>query len=87
MRPRVVVDNANLSSAALRIRELQAQAKSLAGEQVKELLAVLATAESMAFEIAEGGEVFAPGIRDVCRRLAEDLEQRSQTIEAIQARR
>jgi len=42
--------------------------------------------EELAAEIAEGGDAYSPGVRDVARRLAEDLDSRVQTLEAIVAR-
>jgi hypothetical protein len=42
--------------------------------------------EQLAAEIAEGGEAYAPGVREIARRLVEDLEARVQTLEAIAAR-
>ena len=45
-----------------------------------------ASVEKMATEIAEGGDAYPPGVRDLCRRLAEDCETRAQTLEAISAR-
>ena len=42
--------------------------------------------EHLAAEIADGGEAYSPGIRDIARRLAEDLDSRAQTVEAISAR-
>ena len=41
---------------------------------------------ALAAEIAEGGDAYSPGVRDVARRLAEDLDSRVQTLEAIVAR-
>ena len=40
----------------------------------------------MAAEIAEGGEAYPPGVRDLASRMVEDLEARVQTLEAIVAR-
>ena len=42
--------------------------------------------EELAAEIADGGDAYAPGIRDVARRMVEDLDSRVQTLEAIVAR-
>ena len=42
--------------------------------------------EHLAAEIADGGEAYSPGIRDIARRLAESLDSRVQTVEAISAR-
>jgi hypothetical protein len=69
-----------------RIKRLQAEAKNLAREHVMALQAALISVESMASDIAEGGEAYPPGVRDIARRLAEDCEARVQTLEAITKR-
>jgi hypothetical protein len=73
-------------TVAERVRRLQAEAKQLAKDHVKALTAAMVDLEQLAAEIAEGGEAYAPGIRDVARRLVEDLDSRVQTLEAIAAR-
>ena len=73
-------------TVAERVRRLQAEAKQLAKDHVKSLTAAMVDLEQLAAEIAQGGEAYAPGIRDVARRLVEDLDSRVQTLEAIAAR-
>lgn len=77
---------AKAETAAQRIQALQDEAKKLARAQVLELTVRLADVETTAFEIAGGGDAYPPGVRDLARRLAEDCEARTQTIEAIMAR-
>jgi len=73
-------------TVAQRVQRLQAEAKQLAKDHVKALTSAMASLEELAAEIAEGGDAYAPGVRDVARRLAEDLDSRVQTLEAIAAR-
>lgn len=73
-------------TVAERVRRLQAEARQLAKDHVKALTAAMVDLEQLAAEIAEGGDAYAPGVRDVARRLVEDLESRVQTLEAISAR-
>ena len=73
-------------SVSERVRRLQAEAKQLAKDHVKSLSAAMVQLEQLAAEIAEGGDAYAPGIREVARQLAEDLDSRVQTLEAIAAR-
>ena len=91
----VVADNAIQSQPALvvkadtvaeRVRRLQAEARDLAKAHVRALAEAMAQAEQMAAEIADGGEAYPPGIRDLARRFAEDCEGRIQNLEAINAR-
>ncbi|TAJ70931.1 MAG: hypothetical protein EPO51_15590 [Phenylobacterium sp.] len=73
-------------SVSERVRRLQAEAKQLAKEHIKSLSAAMVDLEQLAAEIAEGGDAYAPGIREVARQLAEELDSRVQTLEAIAAR-
>jgi hypothetical protein len=73
-------------SLAERVRRLQDEAKGLARQHVQALEAALAEVEAIAAEIAGGGDAYPPGVRDIARRLAEDCDQRAQTIEAIVGR-
>ena len=58
----------------------------MAKDHVKSFTEAMAELEQLAAEIAEGGEAYAPGVRDIARRLAEELDNRVQTVEAISAR-
>jgi hypothetical protein len=87
----VVADNDLKSSpksetVAERVRRLQTEAKHLAKDHVRSLSAQMVAIEQMAAEIAEGGEAYPPGIRELASRLVEDLESRVQTLEAIVSR-
>jgi len=73
-------------TVAERVRRLQAEAKQLAKDHVKALTTAMVDLEQLAAEIADGGDAYAPGVRDVARRLVEDLDSRVQTLEAIVAR-
>lgn len=74
-------------TVAQRVRRLQTEARGLADDHVKQLTAKLLEVEHMAAEIAEGGDAYPPGIRDIARRLVDDCEIRVQTLEAIIGRR
>ncbi len=86
----VVSDNAiqapQILSVAERVRSLQAEARGLAKDHVRALEQAIADAERLASEIAEGGDAYPPGVRDLARRFAEDAEGRIQTLEAIVSR-
>ena len=73
-------------TVAQRVRRLQHEAKQLAKDHIKALGAAIVDVETLAAEIAEGGEAYPPGVRDLARRLVEDCEARVQTLEAIVAR-
>ena len=90
----LVADNAaaagaareSLESLSDKIRRLQAEAKGLARDHVKALEQALMQVERMSAEIADGGDAYPPGVRDIARRLREDCELRVQTLEAIVSR-
>ena len=78
-----LVDTPNGEAIAAKVQRLQAEARALARDHVKALGAAMASTEALAQEIADGGDAYPPGIRDVARRLAEDLDSRLQTLESI----
>jgi hypothetical protein len=88
----VVADNdlktsaAKTETVAQRVRRLQQEAKTLAKDHVRALNQAIVDVETLAAEIAEGGDAYPPGVRDLARRLVEDCEARVQTLEAIVAR-
>jgi hypothetical protein len=75
-----------VETVAQRVRRLQAEAKQLAKDHIHALTAAISEVERMAAEIAEGGDAYPAGVRDLARRFAEYAEARVQTLEAITAR-
>ncbi len=73
-------------TTADRVKRLQSEAKALAAEQVDQLEATLLSAAALANEIANGGDAYAIGAREIAARLAEDLTAKAETLEAIMAR-
>lgn len=69
-----------------RVRRLQLEARSLAKDHIRALNQAIVEVERLAAEIADGGEAYPAGVRDLARRLVEDCEMRVQTLEAITAR-
>ena len=88
----VVADNdlktvlPKIETVGQRVQRLQAEARQLAKDHVKSLTTAMVAVEELASEIAEGGDAYAPGIRDIARRLAEEIEAKVQTLDAISAR-
>lgn len=74
------------SDLSERIRRLQAEAKSLAREHINALEQALLQVERLSAEIADGGEAYPAGVRELARRMAEDCEMKVQTLEAISSR-
>ncbi|MGZ3377973.1 MAG: hypothetical protein ACXU8S_15370 [Phenylobacterium sp.] len=80
------LETAKPETVAERVRRLQAEARQLAKDHIHALTAAISDVERMAAEIAEGGDAYPAGVRDLARRFAEDAEARVQTLEAITAR-
>ena len=70
-------------TTAERVKRLQMEARALAHEQVEALDNILLQAAQMAKEIAEGGDAYPVGAREIASRLAEDLPSKAETIKAI----
>ncbi|MEO6338462.1 MAG: hypothetical protein ABIO39_00365 [Caulobacteraceae bacterium] len=66
-----------------RASRLMAEARAAAREQVAVLEQAMADVIALANEIGDGGDAYSPGARDLCRRLAEEVAQRGQTLGAI----
>lgn len=68
---------------AMRAQELLEQAKAAASEHIVALDQALAHVGTIANEIASGGEIYPDGVRDLCRRLNEEVSLRSKTMAVI----
>lgn len=86
----VVVSNelatAKPETVAQRVRRLQSEARQLAKDHIHAFTAAMAEVGVMAAEIAEGGDAYPAGVRDLARRFVDDCDARVQTLEAITAR-
>ena len=69
-----------------RIRRLQAEARAMAGEHVKMLEAAMIESARLAEEIAEGGDAYPVGIREMARQMVTDAESRLLGLQAIMHR-
>jgi hypothetical protein len=74
------------ATTAERVKRLQMEARALAVEQVEALEKALKTAAAMAAEIAEGGDAYPVGARELAGRLAADLPLKGETLRAIVGR-
>ena len=66
-----------------RVQRLQREARQLAREQIEAMGRDLEDLAQRAREIAEGGDAYAVGVREMASRLAADLPQKSQSLLAI----
>ena len=73
-------------TTADRVKRLQMEARALAVEQVEALEKLLLQSAAMAKEIAEGGDAYPVGARELASRLASDLPSKAETLKAIASR-
>ena len=66
-----------------RVRRLQSEARLLAREQIEAMSRDLDELAQRAAEIADGGDAYAVGVREMASRLASDLPQKAQSLRAI----
>ena len=72
-----------IETHAQRAKRLMAEAREAASEQIQALEVSLQAVVALAAEVAEGGDAYPAGIRELARRLVEETNHRSQTLEAI----
>jgi hypothetical protein len=70
-------------TVAEKVRRLQAEAASLAREQVQSLERALAEVTRLSVEIVDGGEAYPVGARELARRLAEDSRATARTLDLL----
>lgn len=66
-----------------RVVRLQLEAKTLAREQVESLQTALRRAAEIGREVADGGEAYPVGIRELSSRLSADLAERARQFEPL----
>jgi hypothetical protein len=71
---------------AARVNRLLAEARLAATEQVAVLEATMEAAVSLSAQIADGGEIYPPGVRELCRRITEEGAMHARTINALSTR-
>jgi hypothetical protein len=81
--PPLAAPEPRVEARAERIRRLQAEAQALAREQIALLQEQLLEVTRLAQEIADGGDAYPIGARELSRRLAEDLPRQAGTLSAI----
>jgi len=75
-----------VESGAQRVRRLQTEARILAREQVEILVRDLNALAVRAAEIAEGGDAYPAGARELASRLAADLPLKAEGLATLMAR-
>ncbi|HTX51264.1 MAG TPA: hypothetical protein VME40_17955 [Caulobacteraceae bacterium] len=79
----VVLPSTDRESPAARIRRLQDEARELAHQQLDLLNAALVEVGRLSTEIAEGGDLYPVGARELARRLIEESAKQAFSLSAI----
>jgi hypothetical protein len=74
------------ASAGVRARELMAEARNAALDNLADLAAAVEAARALANSVADGGDLYGVGLRDLSRRLSEDLLERGRSLQALSDR-
>lgn len=74
------------ASAAVRARQLMAEARSAALDNLRELQTALDAARALAESVVAGGDLYGVGVRELSVRLAEDLKGRGLSLQALAER-
>ncbi len=82
--PQLTLVHSNTDSPGARLNRLMIEAHQAADEQVKALEDALLNVAYLSAEIASGGDVYPIGVREICRRLAEDSVWKVETVTSIQ---
>jgi hypothetical protein len=73
-------------AAGLKARQLFDEARVVSLEHLGALQAAIAAVRGLSDEIVDGGELYVPGLRELARKLTEDLFWTSKTLELLSRR-
>jgi hypothetical protein len=70
----------------LKARQLFEEAKAVSLEHLRALEVAIDAVRNLSDEIVDGGDLYAPGLRELARKLTEDLFWTSKTLEVLSRR-
>ncbi len=82
----VVQSQPKAEGPADRAKRLQSEAKAAALEHIASVESALGALIEVSAEVGDAGDIYPAGVRDLCRRMAEDLAARMQTLESIMSK-
>jgi hypothetical protein len=82
-RPELELALVPAASAGVRARELMAEARNAALDNLADLASALEAARGLANSVVDGGDLYGVGLRDLSRRLSEDLLDRGRSLQAL----
>jgi hypothetical protein len=74
------------AAAGVRARQLMAEARSAALDNLADLMSALEAARALANSVVDGGDLYGVGLRDLSRRLSDDLLERGRSLQALSDR-
>jgi len=74
------------SAPGERAMQLHREARRASVEHLERLRQAIETAQSLAQEVVDGGDLYAVGVHDLARRLTEDLFWRAKSLQALSER-
>ncbi|HEY1447439.1 MAG TPA: hypothetical protein VGF33_02800 [Caulobacteraceae bacterium] len=75
-----------VESGVERVRRLQHETHVLAQEQVELLARDMNAMAQRTAEISQGGDAYPVGVRELCSRMTDELEQQAKALTAIMER-
>jgi len=69
-----------------RANRLLAEAREAARDQVLVLERAMDATAALSSQIGGGGDIYPPGVRELCRRMAEETDLRARSLSALSAR-
>jgi len=70
-------------TTAERVRRLQAEARIVAREHIEQLEQCLLRTAEVAREVAEGGEAYPVGVREMASRMTDDLPEKLLNLRSL----
>lgn len=74
------------AAPAERAARLLAEARVAARDQVRLVEQAIDATARLSAQVADGGDIYPPGVRELCRRMAADAELHSKTLGALATR-
>ncbi|HEX3915757.1 MAG TPA: hypothetical protein VHW60_00345 [Caulobacteraceae bacterium] len=74
------------SPPALKARQLFDEARAASLEHLQSLGVAIERVRELAAAVVEGGDLYAPGLRELARQLDEDLLWKSRTLQVLSQR-
>jgi hypothetical protein len=85
-RLRASAQPTSAETLAARMERLRVDAQTVAGEHIDAFVAALAEASDLADQVANGGEAYQIGVREIARRIHKELAPTLLSLQAVHIR-